>query len=130
MTTHFLIFPMVLNDQEFGTLDQISKDLSKLDFNKICSVRNCKQNIIYHLAKAIITIQDVTKSKNCQGYRYTSYALNMAVLKLEFVKELLIKEDCKLLKDEITAVKQSIIQISSILEGAYIEYKKEIYTVG
>lgn len=130
MTTHFLIFPMVLNDKDLETLKTITKQLTEFNYQKLTMLRNCRQNIIYYLAKAIIALQDVIKAKNTSGYRWTSYNLNMILLKLEFINELMKKENPTLLKEEIETVSIILRDIKLMLDLGYEESKVELYTVG
>ena len=119
MKTHFLIFPIVFSDTDFETLTIQVITLKNLNFERLTSLIQCKQSIIYHIAHAVLDIQEILDNRNCKGYRYNSYCLNLSILKLTFVFELLKSKDLLLFREEISIIQSTIISLSSIITVNY-----------
>ena len=128
MTTKYLIFPIVFCDNDFEKFLVVKNEITSMDFNKLANAKKCRENIVYHLAKAAIDLEEIIKNKNSKGYRYNSYLLNMAALKLSFVVDLLV---CNLSVDfeyEIKTVNVLIRSLSTILHEHYEDFLLEVNT--
>jgi hypothetical protein len=118
MKSNYLIYPMVLSDSDFVLLKNAASDLRNLNFERISSLRNCSHNFIYYLAMAILNLEEVITNSNSRGYRYNSYVLNMAYLKLSFAAELIEAKELRKLQVEFDTIKRSLSTIHEILESA------------
>jgi len=125
MESTYLIFPMVLSDNQFKQISDVISNLSKMSFNKLTSLPIGSHDIIYYLAKAIIDLEEVIRNKNSRGYRYNSYILNLAALKLSFIAELIEKKYLHSLINEHLTIMHSINLLKQILSDSYQQQKED-----
>jgi hypothetical protein len=119
MKANYLIFPMVLNDYDFQTITNCLSLINSLNFSAIDSLSSHFHNIIYSIAKASIDLSEMLTNKNCKGYRYNSYILNMAILKLTFASEIIENKYSNTLFVELKTIDSCINQLHSVLSTAY-----------
>ena len=127
MNSKLFIFPITLTDDNFLTLSEIRQNLTQEWDDKIDNLSSCKQNIIYYLAKACIDIQEIITNKNSKGYRYNSYLLNISMIKLEYVVQLLAKNDSTYFKHRIQVIHDAIDQIDIILRTGKCLYDSDCF---
>ena len=127
MNSKLFIFPITLTDNDFLTLSEIRTNLTLNWDERIDKLNTCKQNIIYYLAKACIDIQEIITNKNSKGYRYNSYLLNISMIKLEYVVQLLAKNDFTYFKHRIEAIHNAIDAIDNILRHGKCLYDSDCF---
>jgi hypothetical protein len=119
MKSNYLIYPMVLSDYDFQTITNCLSLINSLNFNGIDSLSPNFHHIIYSVAKASLDLQEMITNKNTRGYRYNSYVLNMAILKLTFVSELIENKFSLVLPEHYKTLNSVIKQLHSVLSTAY-----------
>ena len=119
MKTNFLVYSMLLTDQDFIDLEKQGTVLRKLNFDRLTRITTFKNSVIYYLAHAILDIQELLGKKNNRGYTYNSYVLNLAIIKLTFVCEIINAKGLPYLKEERDIILNSIKILTKILDEAY-----------
>lgn len=125
MTPRYFIFPMILCDSDYSTLIGITEMLKSLSFDKLTATATSKHSLVHYLACAIIDIQEVTEHKCKPDYKFSSYLLNMACLKLTFVNELIQSKEPERLKEESLKIQITIRNINQILTLCYLLHTGE-----
>lgn len=119
MFTKYLIYPMVISDHDFDLIKGSCTVLKNMNFDRLTSLVNCKQSVVYHLAQAVLDLEEVISNHNGRGYRYNSFVLNMAAIKLTFVLEILIAKNECLFETEINTLRSVIMAVQLILQKSY-----------
>lgn len=110
MGTHLLIFPVTLSDSDFSTIEEIKKSIESLFSTGQIKYGNSHSEIMRMLSGSVFNVREILTARYQSKKISTSYELNMIILKLEYAKELMIKEVNYV--DDITLLKIKNIQFS------------------
>ena len=122
METTPLIFSINFSEDQFTSLDLIRNVLADaiLDINEI-SV--CNQKLLQvSLSQSVLDLKEIIKFRNIKGYRWNSYVLRMAILKLTYIIEVIILDDDEKHLILINDLKEVLKGLLYILEISYKEY--------
>jgi hypothetical protein len=121
MPTIPLIFPCIFSDEQFKVLDHIRHELA--DHLITSHVITCysPKSITHDLAQTIFDIREIMAYRNKRGYKFNSYVLRMAMLKLTFISETLSDVHKQEAAQVIEIVDNCIRVIYSILLTNYTQ---------
>ena len=119
MSTHYLIFPLVLSEESFIRLATEIVQLDNLNFDNINWKGSRVKNMIYYTHSAIFDLREILRNRNTRGYRFNSYLLNMITLKLTFIKELLMSVSGEEQSTRMYTINDAINSINEVLLVGY-----------
>jgi len=125
MKPRFLIFPCLLTDEQFQIIQSVKESLAKCHYELtvLCSLN---PEVRYLKIDCIVTdLSEILKNRIDKGWRYNSYVLNLAVVKLDYVITIVnldLCPECKVLHTELL---HSLEVLSQILSDSYIDYIKD-----
>ena len=125
MKPRFLIFPCVFSDFQFEIIQKVRDQLlsCKLDLATLCLL-----NSDVRLLKVDCIISDLSEllgNKISKGWRYNSYVLNLAVVKLDYAQTILELDLNVSSSPTVTVISHSFDTLSQILSDCYVDYINE-----
>lgn len=122
MEAKYLIYPCVFSEDEFNSLRSVESVVNELFMEVSVKEQKLIENINHYLAKALTDLKEIVNNKNCKGYRYNSYLLNMVELKLTYVYELMRKVDVSRVNNQLSKISEAIYITGLILDSSYRNY--------
>jgi hypothetical protein len=125
MKPKFFIFPCQLTDQQFEVISEIRDLLNaqKLVLCK-CQLKNPDSKLL-RIDLIVNDLSEVLKNGITHGWRYNSYVLNLAIVKLDYCLTLINLElGSNLFALEVN-IQHSLETLQQILSDSYIDFMQE-----
>lgn len=90
-----LIFPVVLQPLHLQTIDKLRNSLADMII-EVNEISVCNRKLLgVELSRIALDFRELLSNSNSKGYKWNSYVLRMAILKLNYIYEVIKKEDLK-----------------------------------
>jgi hypothetical protein len=127
MKTILSIYPLIFTSGDFMNLDETIGNIKSISYNKILAINSICGNVTHEIAKAALDLEECIENQNKRGYRYNSYLLTSALLKLTFAYEVIKKKEVLALKTEEIKLATSIKAIELIIFSNWKTNEIEIF---
>ena len=122
MRPRFLIFPCVLTDEQFEIIAKVRNSLNEchLELTTMCMLN---PQVKYLKVDCIVNdLSEVLKNKIEKGWRYNSYVLNLAIVKLDYAITI-VNLDLNNSESKLAILLQHCYEVTAqILCNSYSEY--------
>lgn len=90
-----LIFSVVLQPLHLQTIDKLRNSLADMII-EVNEISVCNKKLLgVELSRIALDFRELLSNSNTKGYKWNSYVLRMAILKLNYMYEVIKKEDLK-----------------------------------
>lgn len=125
MSTRFLIFPLVLDELQLLTIQQVRLSLLSVNYDYVSSSIVSDHTVGYHVGQSIIDLSTVRFNSGIRQCKTNSYTLNMALLKLELARSLTNHPALHNYSEVVEIIDRNIKILSQLLEEAFACYERE-----
>jgi len=125
MKPRFLIFPCLLNDFQFEIIQKVIEKLRKCHYELtvLCSLN---PEVRYLKIDCIVTdLSEILKNRIDKGWRYNSYVLNLAVVKIDYALTIVDLDLSSSVLPLSIELLHSYEVLSQILSDCYIDYMND-----
>lgn len=110
-----LIFQVVFEESELKTIDSIRLSLADLII-EVNEISVCNRKLLgIELSRVVLDLREILSCNYRNGYKWNSYVLRMAILKLSYIYEVLKAEDCVKHSKLMISISKVYILLSEIL---------------
>lgn len=116
-----LIFQVVLNQVQLQTIDRLRNDLADMII-EVNEISVCNRKLLgVELSKIALDFRELIGNANTKGYKWNSYVLRMAILKINYIATILKQEDLRPYNKLINKLVKSEILLNEILYECFNE---------